>query len=382
MGKGYFIYVTFAYSIANILYFLIGRSLFKKVNTKKAMIVSIFLASIFFFCALICTQFLNSAFIQKILLIVFIILYSFFNGFYQGRLSGFGSSCGSISIQGYSLGTGIAGFGSNVIAIAFYLIFHYTKTDDNVEKDLERQMISYMIVLPLIFLAYLITLYMFLRKYGHFVNVLDEELKKKEEELLLSSNKVSKSDRQSVKTMKTFTSWRTSNSERKYSVFSIIKRIIDIWFAMIFTYFLTIQSLTFILPNLADKFDNNGELYILIYIFLYNSGDTIGKMMPDKWNMESTFLVHFLSIARLIFYIYFMFMIYTTPHKFFSHYIFRGIIFLIIGISNGYLTNNFFIIPPSRFRNLKNKDFAGYLMIFALIIGVTFGTFAGVLWTL
>jgi hypothetical protein len=306
--------------------------------------------------------------------------YAFFNSYYQGVITGFASVCGPISIQTYGFGTGIAGFGSNVIAIIFYFIFEITG-GENLVKDLESQMISYIIVLPIIFVFYIITLFIFLRKYGHYVNMLDEEFKKKEEQLLQTNEDITRTD-QSVKTINTFTSWKTTGTERKYSAFSVLKRIIDMWLAMIFTYAITIQMITFVLPNLADKYDGNGEIYILMYIFIYNFGDTIGKMLPSKWHFRNTFVVHGVTFGRFLFQIYFTVLIYTTPHKFFSHFVLRGLIFSVIGLSNGFLTNNFFVVAINRFRNIKNTDYAGYLMVFGLIIGIACGTFTGVLWGL
>ena len=380
VGKGFFIYFTFSYASANITYFVTGRHLFKKLDTKRALIISILISSVFFYISLLLTEFLHQGLFKQIILLIIIFIYAYFTGCFQGRISGFGSACGAFSINAYSLGTGISGFGSNLIAIFFYFLFDFIGTKD-IQVNLQRQMISYLVVLPLLFIFYMLTLFIFLKKYGHFVNYLDIELKKKEEEGLLNI-KSSTNTQKSVKTMKTFTSWQTVGSERKYSAFSILKRIIDIWFAKIFTYYITIQSVTFFLPNLAQKYDNNGEIYILVYILLYNTGDTLGKSIPNSYMIKNSFYIHIIASGRIIFQIYFMILIYTTPIEVFSHYALRGAVFLIIGVSNGYLTNNCLGISPKRFRNIKNRDYSGYFMIFALIIGVTSGTFGGVLWGL
>jgi hypothetical protein len=275
------------------------------------------------------------------------------------------------------VGTSLSGIGANIIAIVFTLIFNSSKT--SLESSLQKQMIAYLIFLPLIFTGYIITLCLFFKKFGHFLNLFEKELKAIEEPLI---SKPPKSDRMSIKTTKTFTSWRTTGSERKYSGMSIIKRIIDMWMAMIVTYYFSIQSVTYMIPTLADKYDNNNQMYILIYILLYNTGDTLGRLFPQSWNFKNTFAVHLITFLRCLIQIYFMYMIFTTPPLIFSHYVFRFCVYFVIGISNGFLTNNYFYISPQRFRNIKNQDYSGYLMVLGLFFGITFGTFSGVLWTL
>lgn len=315
---------------------------------------------------------------QKIILITLVALYAYFNGYYQGKVTGFGSACGLLSIQGYSVGISISGIGANIIAIIFALIFN-SADQGNLETSLKNQMISYLICLPLVFTCYIIVLCLFFKRFGHYVDLFDQELNAKEEPLLV---KTTKSDRMSVKTMKTFASWKTVGSERKYSGLSIMKRIMDMWMAMIFTYYFSIQSLTFMIPTLADKYDNNDQMYILVYILLYNIGDTLGRLFPHSWNFKSTFAVHLITILRCLVQIYFIFLIFTSVPKFLSHFVFRGVVYLLIGVSNGFLTNNYFYISPLRFRNIKNQDYSGFLMVLALFVGIACGTFSGVLWGL
>ena len=151
---------------------------------------------------------------------------------------------------------------------------------------------------------------------------------------------------------------------------------------MIFTYCISIETLCFVIPNLTLKFDQNNELYLLIFYFLDNLGDALGKMTPVRWNIHSSFFIHFWTLFRAVFKVYFIFLLFSSPSAFWSHYFLRGLSIFLFGLSNGFLTKNYFCIASLRFRHPDNQDFAGFFTIFALIFGVACGTLSGVLWDL
>jgi hypothetical protein len=391
--KGFFTYATFAYSIGNILSFTTGKIVFKKLSTSKSIIYNIIGASLLFILMMILMEVINSTLAKKISLLLFVFLYSYFAGYFQGSCSGYASICGPSSISSFTVGTGVAGVFANIVAIIFVFIFP-TNDEKTRVQQLGRQMIAYIFFIGIIFVLYLVTYYFYMKKFGHFVTAVDGPDDKgsqvlEDEEETLNNDDENESDNKTTKSKKTFktnarsfTTWKTTGSERKYSYFSVLKRVIDIFFSMIFTYFLTIQIVTFMVVNLASKYDDSNEMAILIYFTIYNLGDTIGKFSPASMNIKNSFVMHLLTLLRGLIQIYFLFMIYTEPPKFFYHCVTRGIIYLFIGLTNGYFTNIYFYVCINRFNNPKNKNMGGYLMIFGLIIGVTCGTLGGVLWNI
>ena len=378
---GYFTYVTFAYSIGNILSFMTGKLVFKKLKTKKALFMTISVTSVGFIGTMVLMEIISSVLAKKILIILLVAIFVYFGAHFQGSVSGFASICGPTSIAAFNVGTGVAGVGSNIIAIIFVFIFPTHDPNTQITK-LHHQMVSYICFLILTFLAYLTTMHFFIRKFGHFVQAIDEPQKEslKNGDPLLDDSKSDVTKQTGKTNPKSFTTWKTVGSERKYSYFSILKRIIDMFLAMIFTYFVTIQVMCFMIPNLTLKFDNNSEIYLLVYFLIYNVGDTVGKLFPGDWNFKNSFWLHFATLVRSLIQVYFLFMIYSTPPKALSNCYLRGVIYLLVGITNGFFTNNYFCASADRFTNPKNKDFSGYLMVFSLIIGVTCGTLSGVLW--
>ena len=404
--KGFFTYATFAYSVGNILSFMSGKYVFKKINTRQSIFYNIIIASLSFILCLVLMEAIDNALAKKIILIVLVFLYSYFAGYFQGSCSGYASTCGPNSISSFTVGTGIAGVFANVVAIIFVFIFP-TNDEEQQITELHRQMVAYIIFIVLTFVLYLITFYFYMKKFGHFMAAIDapmegnmrvetldmiheeetegetfNEGKTDNESRTLKSMKTFKSAKTGKTNIRSFTTWKTIGSERKYSYLSVLKRIMDIFFAMIFTYFITIQTVCFIVPNLASKYDGNDQMHILLYFSVYNIGDTLGKLSPESWNIKNSFVMHLLTLLRSLIQVLFISLIFADLPGFFTSSVTRGVIFFLIGLTNGYFTNIYFYVSASRFNNPKNKAFGGYLMIFGLIIGVTCGTLGGVLWTI
>ena len=365
LSPGYFLYVTFTYSIGSIMSFLTGKNIFGKWTTKKTIFTTSLIASLTFIILMICLETISSVLAKKILVICLIGVYSYFNGYFQGVISGLASICGPSSISFFNAGTGIAGFGSNLIAILFVFIFPTSHPSTRVLR-LHHQIKAYFCFILFILSCYLILMKYFFKKYSHILSFFDDFSKKKQQRSLLNS-------------LESSDSWKILNSEPKYSLLSVFKRTIDIWFAMIFTYYISTEILCFMIPKLTFKFDQNNQLYLLTYFFLNNFGDCLGSLTPTKWNIQSTFYIHFWTFFRALIKIYFIILLYSQPNIF-SHYLLRGILNFGLGISNGFLTKNYFCISSNRFQHPDNQDLSGFLAFFSLILGVSCGTLSGVLW--
>jgi hypothetical protein len=342
---------------------------------------------------------------KKVISITLIFINGFMTGCFQGSFSGYASACGPISISSMNIGTGVAGFGSNIISILFVFIF---PTDVDPQGAMKKQLWSYIIFLNLLFLIYLFVFYTYNKKHGHFFDEFDMPdqvgMNKisgveydddyNENEMMDNNTPITntlKSEKQFSKvsgkyskamSKKSFTTWKTTNSEPAYPAFSALKRIIDLWSGMIFTYYFTLEVVCFFAADLTKKYDNNSNGYLMFYFFCYNLADTLGKMTPNRFNVKNSFVMHGSTLVRVLIQFYFIWITFYEPHVVFYHYITRGIVFFIVGFSNGYLTNVYFCHASERFRNPKNKDLSGFFIIFGLVLGVSFGSFSGVLWSI
>lgn len=388
--KGLFVNMTFSYSLGNIISFLTSRFIFRKLKSRFEMFFHMGIASICFTIMIVLIEIFKSDDFKEIICLAMILLFAFFGSAFQGNLSGFSSSCGPTSIVLFNLGLALAGFGSNVLAIFFVYIF--PTTDEAIEKkNLQRQMISYLIVLSVFVLIYFVILYYFLKYFGHFVNSLDSSKNvtkaiMKNDQILLDSEdqKNQENDLKPLKSsdIKSTSTWKTKNSEPIYSVFKVWVRLLDLWFGIIFNYFITLEIVCFMIPNLTDQYDSGNQYFLLLYLFLYNLGDTLGRMIPGKLNFKNSSFLHVFNLIRGVIQVYFIYILLSTPPSVLTHSAFRGAVIFLIGTSNGFFTNNFFCTAASRFSTAVNRDLGGFLIIFGLIVGVATGTLSGVLWNI
>ena len=365
ISPDFFIYLTFTFSSANILSFLTSKFIFKRVQVEKMIFFSISICCISFTFMSILIEISSSTQFQELVSVLLVALSGYCTGLFQGKISGMASSCGAISLSFMNIGTGLAGFGSNLIVILFAFIFPSNKQEHRL-RNLKSQMIIYLVLLNLILAFYILVLYRFLRKFGNIIRAMNNP----ENEDAGSSNQDRLIEQQG------------NRSRLNWSFKYILRKVVDLFLGMIFNYSFTIQIVCFFIPELIKKYEDGKELLLLLMYFIFNLTDTCGKMIPPRFYLKNSILLHILSLLRVIFQIYFTLMLVTTPHNFLSHILFRIFVFIILGILNGYFTNNYFYFSASRFNKNEHKDMAGFLIVFALDIGIFFGTFIAVLWTI
>jgi hypothetical protein len=325
---------------------------------------------------------------NEIICLVLIFIFTYFMSAFTGNLSGFAAVCGPQSMVLYTVGLALAGFLSNVISILF--VFLFPTSDKNLEKqNLILQLISYLILLGVLFVSYVIISLRFFKNHGHFINSFDSAKtvnKKIVKDDKILKNEDSKSDKllesnDSIE-IESKPTWKTNLSEPIYNFWGVLKRMIDLYLGILFNYFFTLEIVCYMIPTLTNKYDNENQYYLLMYLFLYNLGDTIGRMIPNKYFLSSSSKLHLLNFLRGLLQIYFVIVVLKDPPVSVTHWAIRGILYLFTGVSNGYFTNNFFLFSTNRFGISVNKDLAGFLIIFGLVVGVATGTFSGVLWNI
>jgi hypothetical protein len=175
-------------------------------------------------------------------------------------------------------------------------------------------------------------------------------------------------------------SWKTRGSEPVYEFSSAFKKISDLWLGTLFTYVITLETVCFFIPDLTRKYDRGSQLFLLCYFFAYNLGDTIGKIVAKSFNLKSNLTVHIYTFLRGMMHVYFVCLVCFDPPLFFKHCLVRGMLFFVMGITNGHLTNCYFELSIKRFLNSRNKDYSHFLLNLSIVIGVTVGTGMGILW--
>jgi hypothetical protein len=388
IGEGLFVRMTFIYAVSNITSYLTSRFVFKGVRTQTIMCLNLGVAVLCFtFMSLLCGLMKTQVFLELIVLSL-VYLFSYFEGSFLGNLSGFASACGPQSIVLFSIGLSLAGFGSNVISIIFAYIFP-TNLIENKEKNLFRQLICYLVLMNMLFIIHLCIFFKFKKYYGMYFTALDIE--KNKEETVTDQPTITHPDMIEVETTM---SNEDSNmqeikpkngdlelvQEPKYNGITIIWKSLDIWLGVLFNYTITLEAVCFMIPQLTQQYDKGNEIFLLSYFFIYNFCDAIGRIIPSRFQFKSVHLLHLSTFLRIFIHVYFTVLVMYDVPPYLSHYTVRGFMFLLVGVSNGFLTNNYFCFASNRFTKAANKDLAGFLTNFGLIVGITAGTFDSVLW--
>lgn len=366
------VYMTFTLMIGVNLSFLTSRFLFKRVRGDKLIFFSLMTSCLALTFFVIFIEISNSTNFKQVATIFLVFVAGFFGGIFQGKISGLAASMGSRAITLMNSGTGVCGFGSNLVSMLFFVIFPTTEKDK--EMDAYRnQLVFYLVLVNVILGGYLVILYKFLKGNHEKVRALDYTLSNQKIALTEKKKLLETNQTPAIPLLE----------EPEHPVQSVWTRIVDLWMGMIFNYSLSLQVICFFIPKLTEIYDNNSQIMLLVYFFVFNLVDTMAKLTPPRFFIKNSQIVHLLSIVRLAFQVFFALILLTSnPPKAITHPMMRIFVYFLLASLDGYFTNNYFCLAADRFRNKKNKDKSGYLMIFALDAGVLMGTFLGVLWTL
>ena len=332
-------------------------------------------------------QKVKSTAFKKASSIILVGIFTFFSASFRRKVSEFASSCGPISSAYLNIGTGFSGLGSNLFAIIFTFFFPSYLFETRVQ-NLKYKITALLILFNFVFFIYIYIFYLFMRRYGHFVFLLDCKNKiinqtETKNSFFTETNTEFTQSKMNIEKKKTsLATLKIVGTQQRRSTFSIFKRSIDIMCGILFTYVITLEVVCFMIPVFFKMFDHSHESLLLTYFLLYNLGDTLGKMLPHSYNFTSSSLLHFVTFLRVLLQIYFMFALYTEIPVVLKHFALRSVLYFFVGLSNGYLTNNYFAFSESRFIHPKNKAKSEFLIQFSLGLGITFGTFIAVLWSL
>jgi hypothetical protein len=183
-------------------------------------------------------------------------------------------------------------------------------------------------------------------------------------------------------------SFNVNKQEPKYELMRIIKLNLDLFFGIIMTYTVTLECLCYFVPYFYYLFDSKAgheNTYLIqIFILSFNIGDTIGKLIPETLFFDKKKFLFICNLIRVaIIQIYFYYIIEKqTKADIAGHISTRIIMFFLIGITNGFFTNNFFCLSSRRFNNPSNTDKTGSVILLGLIIGVVLGTLIGYVYIL
>ena len=172
IAPGFYTYINLTYSVGLLISFLSTKYIFNSFSTPRQIVLTILLAALGYNLLGIILEIVENTLHRKIACICLILWYSFFAAFYQKKLSLFASMCGPISVQYFNIGIGFSGFSSNILAMIFVALFP-AENSLFLKSNLNKQLVCYLILINLLVIIFLIVLYKYTERYGHFVSSID-----------------------------------------------------------------------------------------------------------------------------------------------------------------------------------------------------------------
>jgi len=377
-----FTFISFAFCFGSILSFFIAPALFQGMSHKSYVNFSLFTCMALFVLSFYSCESTESLSLNWSLSLACFFLLGFFNSALQARLTGMAAYLSKREIVLFNSGTGLAGVGSNIIAWLIQLAIFGFNDGKRTLRQLRFELIIYsgIIALTLIFFFFWQLLFDFV-----FPEVLRCEQDLKMENVLRSEENYSPEDDDEVLSILSDKKAKTSKVPFPKIYYPLTKWQI-IWTALDLlcgiTYLLLVSMVavayfTIKAVFVMDKPD--AIISIPAYMFFFNLADTAGKLLPERMLLSSAAWAHTLNALRTISPVYFAVIIYGNVDSFWRASTIRLLVNLLLGFSNGYLTNSFMALITDRFEFKHDKSRAGYFSVLFLLFGVVTGAFANLL---
>ena len=355
------VYLTFSLALGQAFSFIVSPSLFSHLKYKTAIIVALISAITSFvliFVIIEWTSFLKFKIISTMTLIFVV---GFFGSFFQSKSMGLAASISSEEIVYFNFGTGIAGFCLNLLAYIFNMLYPYDFDSDNKLHQLRCQLKLYLVVVICIFFFYFVLESFFELRFKDF---LDTKIEHEIEEPFASE-------------------FNRPGDPEAINGLKVMRRSLDLLLGILFQYVVTLTVISYFLATSYYKYDidDNSWFTIPAYLFFFNLMDAIGKFMPPHTLITSFKKIHIWNFARFALIIYFILILEFNISIFLTSGLFRCIVFALTGFWNGYFTNSFMSSAAGRFKSPAEKGLTGYFSVLFLLIGISMGSFMGVMFT-
>lgn len=120
------------------------------------------------------------------------------------------------------------------------------------------------------------------------------------------------------------------------------------------------------------------EYKYLLFTFLFNAGDVIGRIGYDLSQTTNRYLIHALSIIKVLF-IPLFYALSKNPNLITQEWI-RGAVIFMFAFVHGFICTGYFNISTNEFSQKLDRYRAGNLSSMALIIGLTIGGISSFIW--
>lgn len=361
LSEGFRVYITFSFCLGSLLSFVASPIIFGNLSHRKGALLSISLTFVAFFSLFLSINVITNIQLAQIASAIAVFLCGFFGSFFQSKSAGLAASASNAEMVLFNFGTGLAGFSSNIFAFIIEKMYPQSNDKYNNAEQLQKQLYANLVIVAIFAIAFFIIEDNYEKTHAEYFDTQSEQ----EIEAPLESDKYEGDKVVSMSSTK------------------IIRRCLDLYVGLLFQYAIILAIITFFLFETYNRFDKPENLFYKIptYLFFFNISDTIGKFVDSSKLIYSPNKLHTINFLKLTFLVYFIYIVYVNDIvEFLASGWFRCIIYAVLGFINGYFTNCFFSASTNRFVRPLEKGKAAYFCVFFLLMGITIGSFLGVLY--
>jgi hypothetical protein len=349
--------IAFVFFFGHVASILTASIVFRGYRITTSLNVALGCILFGFFVLIYFVEFTYNTETNKICVLFTSFFIGYISAYFQSKTFALAAQCSMEELLYVSFGTGLAGVLTNLFS--FFVSLVYPTNDDNeVLSILRRQVLVYLLMTVIAFIAYLVIQHEFQVMYKDLVEKCEEGERELEHAF---------SDVISYDTRKAEDEWK------------ILRTIGSLLLSTLFLYTVTLLFVVYFNVKCYFAFDDNRNAFnIASYMFFFNVFDTIGKILPPSLTFKSEVGVWAVNLLRLGSLAHLFLVLTGVYGDSWATPTIRIIINCVLGFTNGMLTNSVQAQVANRFRTRNEKAKAEYLVVLFLLTGVGIGALLGV----
>lgn len=349
--------VAFVFFFGQVTSILTSSIVFRGFKITAALNVSLGCILFGFFCLIYFVEFTLSTDTNKMCVLLASLFLGYTSAYFQSKTFALAAQCSLEELLYVSFGTGLAGVLTNLFSFFVSLVYP-TGDDTETLMALRRQVLVYLLMTVIAFVFYLVIQHEFQVMYKDLV----ERCEEVERELEHAFSDV--------------ISYDTRKAEDEWKIMRVVGSLL---LGTLFFYAVTLLFVVYFNVKCYFAFDDNRNAFnIAYYMFFFNVSDSIGKIFPPSLTLKSERALWVISILRLAFLGHLFCVLTNVFSETWATPFIRILINVVLGFSNGLLTNSVYDQVANRFHTRNEKGKAEYLVVLFLMTGVGLGALLGV----
>lgn len=349
--------VAFTFCFGQVASILTASVVFQGYKIRYGLNLSLGSVLFAFFCMIYFVEFTLNTETNKICVLLAALLIGYVSAYFQSKTFALAAQCSVEEMLYVSFGTGLAGVLTNLFSF-FVSLMYPTRDDTEVLSVLRRQVLLYLLMTVVAFIAYLVIQHEF---QVHYKSVLD---------------KLESGEREIEHAFSDVISYTTTKAEEEWR---IIRTGGDLMANTTLLYVVTIVFVVYLNVKCYFAFDDNRNAFnVAYYMFFFNIFDSVGKLLPEKLTLKNERWLWVFNGLRLLVVVHVFLVLVATLDGDWADPWLRMVWNSVLGLTNGLMTNSVYDQINRKFKSRYEKSKAEYMVVLCLVTGVGVGALAGV----